>query len=178
MEKLSPPASVIMSRCIVHRLNLPTDSRIHVTTKRSAADCRASSCASLFSDGGHAGNHESCEQRTQGNKSSCFHKAWSSNHLCGWSRHPWNQVQHPNVKPRLVPWPVPVNPKAHESGARATANSESLIHPVRLGSWRLEAERFRRREAGAGGSSGETEPKPNGSARVCVVLKTERARAE
>src|SRR5437660_11604282 len=40
-----------------------------------------------------------------------------------------------------------------------------------VGSWRREAERFRRREAGAGGSSGATEPRPNGSATRLRYLK-------
>jgi len=58
----------------MYRLNLPSDGRIHVTAKRSAANYSNDSPTSLFSDGGHARNHESCEQGTQGNKSSCFHK--------------------------------------------------------------------------------------------------------
>src|SRR5438309_1681839 len=48
-----------------------------------------------------------------------------------------------------------------------------------VGSWRRETERFRRNGSRAGGSSGATEPNPNGSApRGCVVHKPERARAE
>jgi hypothetical protein len=73
VDKLPPPAFVLTSRCIAYRLNLPVDGRIHVTTKRSAQRGN-NSPTSLFSDGGDAGNHESCEQRTQGNKPSCFHQ--------------------------------------------------------------------------------------------------------
>src|SRR5437660_10053962 len=81
VEKLPPPASALMSRCIVCRLNLPSDGRIHITSKRSAAHYSNDSPTSLFSDGGHAGNRESCEQRAQGNKSSCFHNTSQSSNV-------------------------------------------------------------------------------------------------
>ena len=46
-----------------------------------------------------------------------------------------------------------------------------IFRALRLGYWRREAARFQRRVAVAGGSSGATEPRPNGSATRLRYLK-------
>jgi hypothetical protein len=53
------------------------------------------------------------------------------------------------------------------------------VRPLRLGCWRRAAERFRRRDAGAGGSSGATKPSSQRKrhATACFSSRNERARS-
>jgi len=73
--KIPPPASALVMRCNRCRLNLPDNGRIHVTAKRGIAQGSTNSVEFLAGCGRHAGNHQSRQQSTHGNKLSCFHKA-------------------------------------------------------------------------------------------------------